>query len=132
MKKILNISALLILVNICIACNNNVDYMNRKDYAKLRADQGVDSFIPTKFDGRKIREYGGVVIKNAEDEDNSSDINEEDHHYVAFKREKSRVFAETLLFRSDNERKTFVDQTFFDFGVDKKKKTLSLNLTLKY
>lgn len=106
--------------------------MNRKSFAGLRNSQGVASFIPSKFDNKKIREYGGLVIKDTKKDTTDKDLDEGDNYYVSFKRQKSRVFAETLLFKSDNEEKSFIDQTFFDFGVDKKQKGVSFNLTLKY
>ncbi len=135
MKKFFNILLTFTIGALCVSCSG-VDYMNRQSYSELRTSQGVQSFIPSKLDNKKVREYGGVIIKpstitEAADLNANSQV-EEDNYYVAFKREKKRLYAETLLFKSDNEQKTIVDQTFFDMGFDRKTKGLSFNLTLKY
>lgn len=135
MKKIFNILAITILGSICISCNN-MDYMNKKSFREMRASQGIESFAPSKFDRKKIKEYGGLVIKpsNEESDSGSTDTStlEDENYYVSFKRQKSRVFAETLLFKADNEEKSIIDKTFFNFGLDKKKKGMSFEVTLKY
>jgi len=134
MKKFSNIFTYCALSLVLVACNN-VDYMNRKSYANFKESQGYEAFKPSKFDGKQPRSYGGLIIKkNPEAEVDTTNLTEDndDNYYVAVKRKKSRVFAETILFEAENKENSYIDETFFDMGIDHKKKGLSFGLTLRY
>ncbi len=110
------------------ACTSGVEYVNNSTYTALTGDQvNRNADFDTKVHGPK--QYGALIFKK----DRKKEISDKENVVTfALKRQKQRFFAETTLFDSNNNEKTFVDRTFFDFGVDKSSKGVSLGLTMQF
>jgi hypothetical protein len=130
MKIKLNILLVIPLVFLINACSH-VEYLSRSSYQEYRGEE--DHIKLRSFrDGHKLpREYGGLIIKkNPEDK---QELNSEEAVYnLAFKRQKKKFYAEAVLYDGRDKENSFVDQTLFDFGIDKNQRSFNIGLTLKY
>lgn len=114
------------LLNAC----SGVEYLDRRTFSEVKTDNG-SSFNQYYTDSR-TRKYGGLIIKRKGEKLNNADEKEDENMYITLNRNKSKIFAEAAIYNSENIEKTYLDQTALDFGVDRSKKALSLNLTFRY
>lgn len=122
----LNIFSILGLAFLCNACTS-VDYVNNAGYSELT---GEKINREADFDtSRGAKQYGALIFKK----DPRKAASEEGNSFVvALKRQKSKFFGEATLFESKNSEKTFIDQTIFRFGADKKDKGLALGMSFRF
>ncbi len=122
--KYLSLGCLALMCNAC----SGVDYVNNAGYTEIT---GIDvNDKAAYFDtSKRAKQYGALMFKR----DSNKEMSEEGNAITfALKRQKQKFFAETSLFETKNEEKTFIDKTFFDFGLDRKSKGLSLGLTMNF
>lgn len=104
------------------------DYMDRTELAELRGNDNVDEVKYDYYGNHKtVRTYAAVSVDRFDDTTGKNDP-----VTVDIKRLKSRVYAETRLYESDNKDKTFFDESMFNFGYDKKAHNIGMELSLKW
>lgn len=124
MKKLFTSLFLVLGLNAC----SNVGYMDRTDLMQFRNTENIDEIKYLNYGQQKtIKTLGALNILSFDEE-----TGEKSPTTVNLKKNKSRFYAETQLFVSDNKEKSFFDETIFNLGVDKKTKGMNMELTLKF
>ncbi len=124
MKKLFTSMFLILGLNAC----SGVGFMDRTDLVQYQGTENIDELKYTGYgQTRKIKTLGAVSIMRFDEE-----TGEKNPMMLDLKKNKSRFYAETMLFESDNKEKSFFDQTIFNVGVDKKKKGLNVELSFKF
>jgi len=124
MKKLFTLILLTCGLNAC----STVNYMDRTDLIHSRNGLNVDEIEYSNYgQSRTIKSLGAVNIMRFDEV-----TGEKNPMTLDLKRKKNLFYAETRLFESGNKEKSFFDETFFNVGVDKKKKGVSVELSLKF
>ncbi len=126
MKKLVTFTLLTIGLGACAS----LDFADRSELIATQGYEGdIDELVYTNFgEARRVKTLGTLTMNNFSkktDEDDGSRV-------FNLKRDKSRFFAETTVFTSDNKDKSFFDETAVNFGVDKKKKGLNVEFSMKF
>jgi hypothetical protein len=125
MKNFMHILFLSLFGLFFTACGN-MEYARNDSFDHERQKAAFDLYeVQNRNDGSK--RYGGLILNNF-----SEETGEASEYFVSLKRKKKRFYAETMLFQREEKENSFLEQAFFDFGLDKKKKSLGFNVTLKY
>ncbi len=110
------------------ACSTSeMSFADRTELAELRGEESLDSLRYFEYGIIKPTRTLGELTLGKSDLDSS-----EAATVIGFKRMKSRFYAETSLFQSDNKEKSFFDEGIFNMGVDKKTKGMNVELSFKF
>ena len=128
MKKLLTLTVLTLGLNACSSFDFSRDgsnFVTTQGFDDLDIAEGFSgsSYIPKD----KTKTLGVLTI--ADFNKNEAD---RDPKTFLIKREKSKFMAETLLFTSNNKDKDFFDETYMNFGVDRKNHGLSVEFSMKF
>ncbi len=112
------------------ACStvDNMNYMDRNDLIQARGTENIDGVRYMDYGNTSsIKSLGALKFKGFDE-----DSGEPDDTVIDLKRNKSRLYAETPVFESDNKDKSTFDKGLFNFGIDKKSKGLGMELSLQF
>jgi hypothetical protein len=136
-SKLLNRLLVLPLVLVTCSCGS-VEYLNQSKFASenqgsllLQRQAFANGAIITPDQEARLanRTLGGVSFTRSGLDDSGRPFKPQ---YFVLRREKQEVRAETILFESKNKNKSVIDNSIFGFGVDRKEKGLSLDLTFRF
>lgn len=130
LSKFLFIGLLVVGLSSCSSTSSFSDlgYMDRGDVAEFAGDEPLDEVKYVGYNKtRTAKTLGAISISKFNQE-----TSEDEKTIMKIKRNKSFFYAETNLYESDNKDKSFFDESVFNFGVDKKTKGLSFEVSLKF
>lgn len=129
LSKFLFIGLMVVGLNACsTSAVNGVGFMDRDDVAEFAGDEPLDEVRYTGYKSFKTSKTLGAVSLNRFNQETSED----EKTIMKIKRHRSFFYAETNLYESDNKEKSFFDESVFNFGVDRKTKGLSFEVSLKF
>lgn len=127
MKRIVTTALLIMGLNACSMAS--MSFADRNDLIAAQGYEGLDEIAYNGYmQPRTIKTLGTLTMNNnfGKTDDTA------DARVFQLKRDKSKFYAETSLFTSDNKDRTFFDETLINFGMDKKQKGMNVELTLKF
>ena len=128
LKNKINIILALAIMGVCTACGN-VKYVSTGSvvenvHAALQGRDIVKSAVPKEKRDKKDKHYGALVVaSNNENEENTV-------YYI--KKNKDKIYAETLLFDGATDKNSTFDKSYFSVGADKKYKSFGLRFRFEY
>jgi hypothetical protein len=122
-------TSILLTAGLCsCAAGTDVSFADRFDMQEESFGASIDEVRYTDFRAPKnIKTLGSVTINKFD-----KVTGEADPSVIMLKKYRSKFYAETKLFESDNKEKSFFDESSFNFGIDKKSKGMSVELSLKF
>ncbi len=131
MKNIFAYALMVLGLNACAAydyADNKLDYVDAIDVAALRGAPTADEIRFNEYGhAKKVESLGAISINKFNEV-----TGEKEPVMVDLKRYGRKVYVETKLFDSENKEKTFFDQSYFNFGYDRKTKGVGAELTFKF
>lgn len=125
-----NLITVLFALLLSSCSTSRIDFSDRNDLAATRGEESIHGIKYMDYGVIKtVHTLGAITIARSD----FNKIGEKaDPMVFDLKRSKSRFYAETNFFESDNKERSFFDKGMVNFGVDKKAKGVGMELSLQF